>query len=167
MSQPSISRRQLLLGHRTEPYTGICPPGATIETLLEACTGCGQCAERCPTDIIRLNGGLPALDFMHGECTFCGECKEACPEPVFTSGSTDRFRHIASVGDGCLAKQNVACQSCGEVCPQQAIRFRPRIGGPFVPDLSADLCNGCGACLAVCPIAAISIAPRDMEMADA
>jgi len=167
MSQPSLSRREFLSGHRSEVYAGICPPGTSAEALIEACTGCGRCEERCPTNIIRLTGGFPSLDFMRGECTFCGECKDACPEPVFASEPVDRFPHIAAVSDGCLAKQDIACQSCGETCPEQAIRFRPRIGGPFVPELNGDVCSGCGACLAICPVGALTLILRTTEMANA
>ncbi|WP_081930074.1 4Fe-4S dicluster domain-containing protein [Rhizobium sp. YR295] len=73
---------------------------------------------------------------------------------------------IATVTDACLAKQDVACQSCGESCPENAIRFRPRLGGPFLPDLDEQLCTGCGACLEVCPAGAIATKPRKLELSD-
>jgi len=109
---------------------------------------------------------MPSIDFAFGECTFCGECSSVCPEPVFLTVKADRFPHVAVVGDGCLAKRHVACQSCGECCPEQAIRFRPRMGGPFVPELNEALCSGCGACLSICPVSAIGLQAREMEAAD-
>lgn len=166
MQTASLSRRELLLGRPTARAAIICPPGATIASLEATCTGCGLCAERCPTGIIALVGGLPSIDFALGECTFCGECSAACPEPVFEAEQATRFPHVAAIDDTCLARRGISCLSCGESCPVQAIRFRPRIGGPFEPELSAELCSGCGACLAVCPVNAIGLAPRKAEVGE-
>lgn len=160
-----ISRRDLFLGSSARKSRGICPPGASSRSL-QSCTGCGLCAEHCPTGIIGLINGLPSLDFSSGECTFCGECRTVCPEPVFEPDAVRRFPHAAVITDACLTKQDVACQSCGESCPEQAIRFRPRLGGPFVPELNEQICNGCGACLQVCPVGAIGTKPREQEAAD-
>ncbi|MBD9371108.1 ferredoxin-type protein NapF [Rhizobium sp. ARZ01] len=166
MRTEPISRRELFVGRSVARAATICPPGATPESL-EACTGCGRCAERCPSGIIRLSDGGPSIDFALGECTFCGECSAACPEPVFLSKGATQFPHVAVVSDTCLAKRDVSCQSCGECCPEQAIRFRPRIGGPFVPELNEEICTGCGACLSVCPVGAIGLQARQMEAANA
>lgn len=166
MPGPSISRRQFISGIRQENPARILPPGASLESVARACTGCGQCAERCPTRIIRIAGGRPFVDFTQGECTFCGACSEACPEPVFEPRPPIRFDHVATIGSGCLARGGVSCQSCRDACAHDAIRFRPRIGGPFLPELLAEECTGCGACLSICPGAAISLAPRSTEVAD-
>lgn len=166
MRTEPISRRELFVGRSVARRAVICPPGATMASL-EGCTGCGLCAERCPTGIIRLTDGVPSIDFAQGECTFCGECSAVCPEPVFLSKDVTRFPHVAAVGDTCLARNNVACQSCGECCPEQAIRFRPRIGGPFLPELNEEICSGCGACLNVCPVGAIGLKAREAEAANA
>ena len=165
MRTESISRRSLLLGSLAKTSTGICPPGAS-PTSLQACTGCGLCADHCPTGIIGLIHGLPTLDFTSADCTFCGECRLACPEPVFEQVAVYRFPHTATVTDACLAKQGVACQSCGESCPENAIRFRPRLGGPFLPELDEQLCTGCGACIQLCPAGAIATKPRELELSD-
>ncbi|OWV87735.1 ferredoxin-type protein NapF [Rhizobium sp. R635] len=167
MSHAPMSRRQFLSGRPAAADGRICPPGTSMEALAAACTGCGRCEERCPTKIIRLVDGLPSLAFMRGECTFCGECAASCPQPVFIAERIDRFAHVAAIGDTCLAKRGITCQSCGEVCPQQAIRFRPRIGGPFLPELRTEICNGCGGCIASCPVNAITLQPYGMEAADA
>ncbi len=47
------------------------------ETDIEACTGCGACAERCPVDAVRMEENLPVVD---GEwCIGCGVCAVPCP----------------------------------------------------------------------------------------
>ncbi|MEZ2133110.1 MULTISPECIES: ferredoxin-type protein NapF [unclassified Sinorhizobium] len=165
MRQERLSRRELFVGRPAKTKVFIRPPGVSAEAL-EACTGCGACVARCPTKIIHLVEGLPSIDFAAGECTFCGECRVACPEPVFAEEDARSFPHVAVITDGCLARHDVACQSCGESCPEQAIRFRPRIGGPFLPELNEEMCSGCGACLKVCPVGAITLRVREMGGAD-
>ncbi len=108
--------------------------------------------------------GLPCVDFSAGECTFCGKCAEACPEPVFAAPTAQRFGHVTAIGEGCLAFGNIDCQACRDACPTEAIRFRPRRGGPFVPELLEDACTGCGACVSVCPAGVIEIKDRATEM---
>ncbi|RDL48207.1 Electron transport complex subunit RsxB [Ensifer sp. M14] len=155
------TRRGLFLG-RQAVRKRVLPPGVTLESLT-ACTGCGRCVEHCPTHIISLRDERPTLDFSGGECTFCGDCARVCPEPVFAVLGSTRLAHVVAIGDGCLARNNVACQSCRDACPEEAIRFRPRAGGPFLPDVNVDSCSGCGACIGVCPVSAIGIVERHEE----
>lgn len=162
----SISRRAFFGLRRKPGVRRILPPGATEDGLL-ACSGCGSCRDACPTRIIGLAGNLPSLDFSDGACTFCGECARVCPEQVFQVASLHRFAHVALITDSCLASNRVECQSCRDACPEQAIRFRPRVGGPFLPALAADACNGCGACISVCPVAAIELRELSQEAANA
>ena len=158
------TRRGFLTGSSSEDQDRIFPPGAT-ETSIQNCSGCGACVDACPTKIISIRAGIPLVDFGHGECTFCGKCAERCPENVFPAGPAAGFAHYAAIGDGCLAHNYVDCQACRDSCPAGAIRFRPRPGGPFVPELDAQACTGCGACIAVCPADAIAMEPRRREAA--
>jgi ferredoxin-type protein NapF len=156
-----LGRRNFLTGRRPSLPDRIRPPWSRAASLVAACTGCGACAQACPQHIIALDEtGRPALDFTVGECSFCGACAEACPEPVFDRAIAV-FDHVAAIGPACFASRGIVCQSCGDACPESAIRFRPRLGGPAVPELSADRCSGCGACIAGCPAGAITAQPLE------
>jgi ferredoxin-type protein NapF len=166
MSEALKTRREILFG-KTEPDAGRpFPPGVTAESIA-ACSGCGFCAEACPTKIIVLRKGRPELDFSRGECTFCGQCAERCPERVFPPVPVSKFDHAATIEDHCLALNYVDCQACRDVCPEQAIRFMPQRGGPFQPVLRQDVCTGCGACISICPTQSLSMTPRALEAAHA
>lgn len=162
MGGQAITRRGFLTGGRLRPATGNYPPGVT-DASLRNCTGCGDCAEACPTAIIVMRDGVPCLDFLQGECLFCGRCAERCPERVFPPEPPDRFDHRAAIDADCLAVNFVDCQACRDACPSNAIAFRPRIGGPFLPVLDAETCTGCGACVSVCPTQSIAMFPRRVE----
>ena len=68
----------------------------------------------------------------------------------------DEPRRIA-IGDLCLARSGVSCMACRDECEAGAIRFRPRLGGPFLPEIDQSLCTGCGNCVPVCPSSAIGL----------
>jgi len=79
------------------------------------------------------------------------------PPPAAEAGAAAPL--IAGIGAGCLAAAGVDCQLCRDACAEDAIAFRPRRGGPFLPSIRASLCTGCADCLAVCPTAAIQLVP--------
>src|SRR5882672_3721127 len=69
--------------HRTIPYPIELPVlpdrfrGMPTIDASKCPNGCRECAEACPTDAIRTDGGL-AIDL--GRCLFCTDCIAACPE---------------------------------------------------------------------------------------
>lgn len=157
-----LGRRNFLTGRRPSLPDRIRPPWSRAASLAAACSGCGACVPACPQHIIALDEiGRPALDFTVGECRFCGACADACPEPVFDRAIA-AFDHLTAIGPACFAGRGIVCQSCGDACPESAIRFRPRLGGPALPELAADRCSGCGACIVACPAAAITARPREV-----
>ena len=166
MGMHSTTRRGFLTGLHLKTNQLPFPPGAT-DTTMKDCTGCGACLDACPEKIIIFQSGLPGVDFQQGECTFCGLCADRCPERVFPPDNPRQFHHHAAIGDNCLAMNFVDCQSCRDVCPTTAIRFRPRIGGPFLPHLDIETCTGCGACVSICPSGCISMQDRTREVTDA
>lgn len=82
---------------------------------------------------------------------------EALPDQARQRAAADSTPRIVAFAEHCLAFQNVVCRTCGESCPDSAIRFSPRLGGAATPSLIAERCTGCGDCLAVCPSAALSL----------
>nr|WP_285817700.1 ferredoxin-type protein NapF [Echinimonas agarilytica] len=138
------------------------PPHTLPESqFIDACTRCEKCITACPTDIIvKGSGGFPEIDFAQGEglCELCEKCADACPDNAFEEVRESPWPwHIALDEQTCLAHKGITCRTCAEQCDQGAIRIRPQLGGVFIPNFSLDACNGCGACLAPCPVDAISI----------
>lgn len=156
-----LNRRDFLAVRKKRPERPRAP-GVTAHSI-EACTGCAACVDACPQQILTISDGTAGIDFNVGECTFCMDCEEACPEPVFTGGVA--MMHVAAIGDACLVNQGIACMTCRDACPEEAIRFQSRIGRPFRPVLDADICTGCGACVAPCPADAIATRTRGAAIA--
>lgn len=82
------------------------------------------------------------------------------PEPQRPEPATPR---IAAVAASCLGVNRVACGICADPCDARAIRIRPLQGGRSLPVVDAALCNGCGDCLSVCPVQALSLIPFEPE----
>jgi ferredoxin-type protein NapF len=66
-------------------------------------------------------------------------------------------RPTAVINDECLAEAGIVCRSCGDVCPDAAISFRPRLGLPPKAVVNELACTGCGECVGVCPSQAIGL----------
>lgn len=131
---------------------------AEVEKFTDLCTRCGKCAQVCETQIItKGDGGFPSVDFSNGECTFCYQCADVCPEPIFLGQTEQPWNAKAAITQSCLAKQNVECRSCGDMCDPMAIKFKLEIGKVAQPNLDMDECTGCGACVAVCPTSSIDV----------
>ncbi len=123
------------------------------------CTQCGDCARACPEGIILRDAeGFPALDLSHGACSFCGDCAAACePQALLPARG---FAWRAEVGAGCLSLAGTGCRLCQDPCDQNAIRFRPMLGGRAQPEIDPAACTGCGACFAPCPVGALALTPN-------
>ncbi|UWP91358.1 ferredoxin-type protein NapF [Aliiroseovarius crassostreae] len=148
------SRRALLRGkiHEIQHQR---PPGAAGEIAFhDSCTQCGDCARACPEGIIlRDKQGLPALDFSRGACTFCNACIDACEPAALSADRAFPWRVSASAS--CMSMNGVMCRACQDHCDQGAIRFQLQLGGSAQPQFDLDACNGCGGCVAPCPVGAI------------
>jgi len=155
-----LDRRNFLRGRLTPSAPAVRPPWTRAQSL-DACTACGACITACPQTILGADGeGLPVVNFAGGECTFCGLCADACGEGVFDR-TLPAFPHTVRIEEACLTARGVVCQSCGDACPEEAIRFQLRLGAPALPVLDAERCSGCGACIGPCPAGAISVSPGE------
>lgn len=155
-----LSRRSFFRG-RPRPRTELRPPWALPENaFIDHCTRCNDCVKACPTQIIVIgDGGYPTVDFSLGECTFCGDCVSRCQPKALVRLEPEQaaWTYKATIGEDCLPRQGVECRVCGDFCDARAIRFPPRLGGSPLPEIDAETCTGCGACVAPCPVTAIGI----------
>lgn len=81
----------------------------------------------------------------------------SAPDPI-------PLTQIAVISDACLDRHGTTCRACQDACEPAAIRFRPAPGGRAEPMLADDRCTGCGDCLALCPVNALSLISPTPEM---
>ena len=147
----------------------IMPPGAGSRSHFNThCTGCQLCVTKCPMQVLKpsvLEYGFsgitqPHLAFStHVFCTYdCNICTSVCPtgalqplameEKKLTQLGIAQFRQ-----DKCVvfAKEE-DCGACSEHCPTQAVHMVPFKKGLTIPEITEDLCIGCGACESICPV---------------
>jgi ferredoxin len=143
------------------------PPGALPETeFLRTCIRCGECMKSCVTNTLQpcfWESGItglwtPKLELRMAACEpNCNVCGKVCPTQAIRSLSVDEKTH-AKIGTAVLRKemclvwsQNKMCLICDEICPYNAIVFRP-VEGYRRPVVIASRCNGCGYCEQRCPV---------------
>lgn len=153
------SRRQLFRGDIGVRNLPVRPPWSIAESAFtQACTRCNKCVDTCPEGILFAgSGGFPEVDFQRGECSFCTDCVAACESAAFSSPNETPWKHKVEIGEGCITHKQVVCRSCGENCEPEAITFTLQAGRVATPQVDLDLCNGCGACIAVCPTKVVSV----------
>jgi MauM/NapG family ferredoxin protein len=152
---------------RQSKHQLIRPPGAIPETeFLRTCIRCGECMKSCLTNTLQPClwesgfSGLwtPKMDPRLAPCDQnCNVCGKVCPTQAIRSLSLEEKTH-AKVGTAVLRKemclvwaQNKICLICDEICPYNAIVFRP-VEGYRRPVVVASKCNGCGYCEQRCPV---------------
>lgn len=154
-------RRAFLQGRRpSRAEAPFRPPWAIAEPrFLELCSRCDDCIDACPTRLLSKGaGGFPEADFNSAHCTFCGDCRQACQTGALNPApDLSPWTLLVHIAEGCLPHQGVDCRTCGERCDIDAIRFKPRRGGPALPEIEAACCTGCGECIADCPTRAMTM----------
>ncbi len=163
MLEAVVSRRSVLRGGFKSAGKEMRPPWAVpAAAFATLCTGCDACRTACPEKVIAgTTGEFPHLDFSTGSCTFCAACVEACEEGALErpaeAADTPPWQSELVIGASCLDRRGIVCRACGDHCDEGAIRFRPLPGGLAEPLVAQELCSGCGACVAPCPIEAIAV----------
>lgn len=75
----------------------------------------------------------------------------------FLGGGLQKRRTEIAITHHCLTLAGISCMTCRDECPEEAIAFVPRRGGPFMPVIDAAACTLCAACADTCPAGAIDI----------
>jgi ferredoxin-type protein NapF len=162
MSAPTDRARRAFLGMRSREGVApaaIRPPWSSAQSIADHCTHCGDCIAACPERILVADrDGAPAVDFSQDGCTFCGACADSCRAPVFDRAFSPPWHLAVAISDRCLPRHGILCESCRDACGDGAIGFARAAGRMPVPTIELDRCTGCGACVSVCPQAAISLA---------
>ena len=152
------------------------PPGAADELTMRAlCVRCGSCVRACPAAILHpdltppdLTGLLlPVVRFKTGHCLDdCARCGEACPSGAIAclpvAEKNERKIGLAIVEhEACLLSREIECGVCAAVCKRGAI-FQDFSKDSYTASIriDAERCNGCGACLAICPPRAITVVAK-------
>lgn len=77
------------------------------------------------------------------------------PDAASTDAATEQM--VARVSDACVEPRGVTCRRCAEECSLSALRFQPLVQGKAKVLIDPLACSGCGACVGVCPVGALSL----------
>lgn len=151
------------------------PPGViSKERFLQKCTACQLCVSKCPTQVLQpafLENGLtgmmtPVMKFrVESFCNYdCKVCTEVCPTHAIIPISLEE-KKLTRVGNVKFFKQHCVvieslqdCGACAEHCPTQAVHMVPYGDtGLTMPEITPDLCIGCGGCQSICPVVPAAI----------
>ncbi len=140
------------------------PPGALPEkAFVDACIGCGQCANVCPNKCISLyglEGGLenlatPKINARAQACILCMACTQVCPTDALQKlEPTEEGKRAVNMGTAvlleevCYSYAGRTCGVCYRACPLGGTAMT--IGLFEQPTVHPEYCVGCGLCEQAC-----------------
>ena len=145
----------------------VTPPGSqNVHHFMHTCTACHLCVSACPTKVLQpsiLEYGfsgmmMPYMDYDQSFCNYdCTRCSEVCPNGAILP-LTKAEKQTTQIGVVKFLRRNcvvfidgTSCGSCAEHCPTKAVRMVPYKGTLTMPEITPDICIGCGACEYACP----------------
>jgi len=146
----------------------VMPPGAfNRDHFTGNCTACHLCVSACPSGVLKPSlfeygffGMMqPYMDFNASFCNYeCVRCTEVCPNSAILPLTVEE-KLTTQIGVVRFEKENcvvitegTACGSCAEHCPTKAVRMVPYKGELTIPEITTEICVGCGACEYACPV---------------
>ncbi|MBQ7457218.1 MAG: 4Fe-4S dicluster domain-containing protein [Desulfovibrio sp.] len=145
------------------------PPGALAEKdFIKRCVRCGQCVTICPHKSIILpsflgrHRGQPIIDPHKKPCYLCMLCPPSCPtgalDPTLSDLTRVRMGQAYIAKDRChnYAQTGIMCMTCYDRCPLRGQAVVLAMG--LNPHMTTA-CVGCGICVYVCPVAAVTVVP--------
>ena len=159
-----LSKNDLILDRKP-----IMPPGAFDRNHFNShCTGCQLCVSKCPMQVLKpasLQYGIQGITQAHLVfstevfCSFdCNICSTICPTGALKPLElNDKKRTQLGIAKFRKNKCEVYvhekdCGACSEHCPTQAVHMIPYKNGLTIPEVTENLCIGCGACESICPV---------------
>lgn len=161
-----VTKPSTIKNIRENPVT---PPGSRdVNHFNSYCTACTLCVTACPTNVLQpsffeygLSGMMqPRMDYWTGFCNYdCKICSEVCPTGAIKLVDTLKEKQTIQMGIAQFVKENCIvhtektdCGACSEHCPTKAVDMVPyEDTGLFIPEVTDDICIGCGACEFACP----------------
>ena len=145
----------------------VCPPGGVgIVDFNKDCIACSMCINACPNGVLQpayrqygIAGIMqPVMDYHKSFCTYnCTKCTEICPtnalHPLLLEAKKlTQIGKAKFIKDNCIVKtEKTACGACSESCPTKACHMIPYEGNLVIPEVTEDICIGCGHCEFACP----------------
>ncbi len=103
------------------PYS----PLGIVQIDADRCTGCGACAQACPTGALAFQQeDAVSLTFDPNLCTGCGQCSGWCPEHIMRIDRVTDLQRLSGGRIPLYEDQEVRCEVCGSVIGPAAMLWR-------------------------------------------